>query len=162
MLGSLLHHRRLLPVLTTLAIVSLAAAEYSDLLPYPGLATGTMGPSHIPLLPQGIVGHVFLGPLAGVCYINRTIPWPPDHWQLPSGIVYGHGLTLNVPISWKAGSCGAEGDFQVTLNPPGIYHFTISWCTSGGTIGCQNLPVNVDVLPFQMAQINVNIDTGIR
>ena len=162
MLGSLQHRPKLLLTLTTLLITCLAAAEYADLLPYPGLAAGTVGSSHIPLLTQGIIGHVSLGPLTPVCYLNGTIPRLPSQPLLPSGIVYGHGLTLNVPISWKLGGCGAYGEFQVILYPPGVYHFTLSGCTSSAQIGCQSLPVNVDVLPFQMADITLYIDTGIR
>lgn len=162
MLDSLQHRPKLLLTLTTLSILCLAAAEYADLLPYPGMAAGTVGPSHIPLPSQGIIGHVSLGPLTPVCYINGTRPTLPAQPLFPSGIVYGHGLALNVPISWKFGSCGAYGEFQVTLYTPGVYHFTLSGCTSTAQIGCQNLPVNVDVLPFQMADITVYIDTGIR
>jgi hypothetical protein len=162
MLSNLPLRARFLLVLATLVIGVFSAAEYEDLLPYPGMAAGLTGPSPIPVFSQGIIGHVSIGPLTPTCYVNGT-GVADEVRLLPTGIISGHGLTLIVPISWKLANCGAEGDFQVTLYPTGLYHFTLGDCTSGtASIGCSNLPVSVNVLPFQMTHITVYVDTGIR
>jgi hypothetical protein len=151
---------RLRFTLILLATISLVAASYADLLSYPGVATGVVTTAP-PMIGQGIHGYVSYGPLTPACRLNWTLP-ESYRQELPTGIVYGHGLTLNVPISWSLGSCGAYGEFQVILNPPGVYHFTLSSCTSTIVIGCANLPATVIVLPFQMTEIDISADTGIR
>jgi hypothetical protein len=152
-------HFRLALILV--AIVILAAAVYLDLLPYPVIATGYVANGPAPFGAQGIVGHISYGPLAPTCYANGTIPGP-TRLTLPDGRVYRQGLSLNIPIVWHLGNCGAEGNFTAILSSPGVYQFTLSNCATLASLGCTNLPATVTVLPFQIAQLDVYADTGVR
>ena len=148
---------RLAQLLVTLALASLVVAEYQDLLPS---ILVEKGPSPLPILGQGIVGDISIAN-SPVCYFNRSGPAPAS-WSSVTGIVYGHGANLTIPISWKLDSCGVQGDFRVSLSPPGIYHFTLSCCkTMTDALGHRQLPMNVDVPPLMIARLDLDIDSGI-
>ncbi len=119
------------------------------------IATPTVLPPSSPPAIKGVIeGKVTIGPICPVERIDRPCQVPPSTYTSRKIILYAKdGVTKLTEVALDG-----QGNFHIDV-PPGIYVIDM---TRNGIERITGLPQLVTITSGSIAQLTINIDTGIR
>ena len=149
-------NRPVLILLITFLATAAAASGYAFATPLiiKSSSDHTSGYPSVFILHQGIVGRIQIANVTPLCTTSGQ--------SLASGpnlvITSSNGQIIVIPLTWyRVNQCALVSQFHVDLQP-GTYSLTVSPCSY---LGCNTLPITVNVQPGIVVPVNVSINTGI-
>ncbi len=106
--------------------------------------------------PEGILrGHVSIGPIQPA--IREGVPEPtpnPEMYAARQVVIFDQKGRKEIARA----SINATGDYEVRL-PAGIYVVDIN---HSGIDFAKGLPTQIEIRPYEVTRLDIDIDTGIR
>jgi len=106
--------------------------------------------------PDGVLqGHVSIGPITPVIREGEAEPTPnPEIYAARQIVIFDQNGRKEIARA----SINATGDYEVRL-PAGIYVVDIN---HSGIDFAKGLPTQIEIRPYEVTRLDIDIDTGIR
>ncbi|TEU00279.1 MAG: hypothetical protein E3J30_02860 [Anaerolineales bacterium] len=106
--------------------------------------------------PDGVLqGHVSIGPITPVIREGEAEPTPnPEMYAARQVVIFDRKGRKEIARA----SINATGDYEVRL-PAGIYVVDIN---HSGIDFAKGLPTQIEIRPYEVTRLDIDIDTGIR